>query len=176
MDWQIAMTAFRITKYNPQNRNAAGHYLDKKEWTGVSEVGKLCGGRRLTVSEYLFTENAYVSAVNELLMLAKIDTLRVVESENYKNCFDYLPQELVASSREYKHLIQEGCLLHGQSIEVGVRSTLRGLLWCKLIGDHGFYVHFGYDYYMYVGFEGDDLANWEPPQGMYCEEFASPYA
>jgi len=31
------------------------------------------------------------------------------------------------------------------------RLVLREILWCKLESPNGFYIHFGYDYYMYFG-------------------------
>ena len=55
-------------------------------------------------------------------------------------------------------------------------QVLREELWCRLEGDRGF-VHFGFDYYMYVGVasacpEAQRLA---AQLGLFVEEMRSPY-
>lgn len=57
------MKCWRITKYNPKFRNELGHY-QKKEWTSVSDIGKIFEGKQLTVEEYLNTENLYINSID----------------------------------------------------------------------------------------------------------------
>jgi len=58
------------------------------------------------------------------------------------------------------------------------RLVLREFLWCKLEEDQKIFVHFGYDYYMFIG------SSEKPPKsiikkiekmGLFVEEFESPY-
>ncbi len=48
------MKEYRVTKYNPNNRDSKGSYL-AEEWTSISDVGK-----SITKSEYEEIENAYI--------------------------------------------------------------------------------------------------------------------
>ena len=163
---------YRITKYNPRNRDEAGRYF-VDEWISVSDVGKAFDGRQLTIDTYLLVEDAYVAVVKSALTIAGRGPLRVVDFEDHDNC-RHLPDDLVATSEEYRNQFWEGCLVSQENVESCVRLTLREVIWCKLIGKNGFFVHFGYDYYMYIG--GIDLNGWDAPPQMFCELCNSPYA
>jgi hypothetical protein len=55
-----------------------------------------------------------------------------------------------------------------------VKAALRELAWGKITSPGGFYVHFGYDYYMYIGDEGGRLDDFRA-EGLFTESFPSPY-
>jgi len=57
------------------------------------------------------------------------------------------------------------------------RLVLREILWCKLESTNGFYIHFGYDYYMYVGspVSSQRAIDYGKQNGLYVEEMESPY-
>src|SRR5438876_10123615 len=74
------MFGWRITKYDPAYRNAAGAYL-KDEWTSVSDIGKSFDGKALTVEEYRSVENAYVSTALRFLSEANLNCLNVTSLE-----------------------------------------------------------------------------------------------
>jgi hypothetical protein len=167
------MATFRITKYNPANRDEAGRYL-KNEWTSISDIGCTLDGSTLTLKEYLSMEDDYVAIVKNILVCMNFDALQVVELET-NSSIDYLPEELVASSRESCKNIQDGCHLQGSSIDDAVRLALREVIWCKLTGEGGFYIHFGWDYYMYVGLTGDLPSSLNVPKSIFMETFRSPY-
>ncbi len=57
----------------------------------MSDVGKLYDGRQLTVDEYLLVEDAYAEVVKDLLTMAKVNSLRVVELEDYENVTVHAP-------------------------------------------------------------------------------------
>jgi hypothetical protein len=42
---------YRVTKYDPENRDAEGNYLID-EWTSFSDVGRTFSGKELTEQEY----------------------------------------------------------------------------------------------------------------------------
>ncbi|MCY1009969.1 hypothetical protein OV079_31290 [Nannocystis pusilla] len=70
--------------------------------------------------------------------------------------------------------LAEGVWLEKAAIREVARLALREVLWCRLEGPE-FHVHFGYDFYMYVG--GVALTG-EPPAvtGLFVEAIReSPY-
>jgi hypothetical protein len=47
--------------------------------------------------------------------------------------------------------IQEGDLIVESEIENILKLILREKLWCKLVSEGKLFIHFGYDFYMYIG-------------------------
>jgi len=167
------MYCWRITKYNPDNRDVNG-FCRKDDWTSVSDIGKKFNGVTLTFEEYLRYENAYIDAVLQVMHGNDIESLSVValEKNGYFNFKDFPAQE---SKRFYNSLsLSRDLPLH--SVAQITRFALREVVWCKL-GCEQMYVHFGYDYYMYIGSEKplekelNSLIN----NGLFVENFISPY-
>ncbi len=131
------MQGYRITKYNPSYFAASGAYL-KDEWTSISDVGKVFADGTLTLAEYQKVEDVYLTTVRIFADAAGINSLHVVGLEIH----DAMPQ---------------GRLEEGQNVSVPqaveiCREMLRERpVWCRLENEEGFYVHIGYDYYMYIG-------------------------
>ena len=142
------MYNYRITKYNPRFRNIDGFFIND-EWTSVSDVGKSYNGAILEFSEYLKLENAYISAIHILMKLNNVNFLRLTEIEKSKIAVDY-PDISIINSREYIQKIRNNQNFSYSNIDLLVRLILREMVWGKLICDD-MYVHFGYDYYMYIG-------------------------
>jgi len=168
------MTQLRITKYNPRNRDDAGKYLPD-DWTSVSDVGKYFEGKRLTITEYLQAEGGYVEALKRLIAIVGVEHLTVNELE-INNINKGLFKSLQWKGEISPKMLKNKMAIQGQAIYDVVRMVLREMIWCKLSGGYGFYVHFGHDYYMYVGFDGDLPKNVTFPSSIYVEPFESPYA
>jgi hypothetical protein len=139
----------RVTKYNPQFRNEQGHYLPD-EWTAISDVGKAFAGQRLQLDEYLAIEARYAQAARLFLAGSEHVQLESVELRWLSESDEPL------------------CAVY-QQVEQGVRTfpmsdlgplvalALRECLWFRLVDDTWTKaVEFGYDYYMYLGFEFPD--------------------
>jgi hypothetical protein len=127
---------YRVTKYDPCNRDDSGVHTGD-EWLMFSQVGSIVGGKQLTMEEYRRTEDAYVATAISFLRESGSQTVTVRQLED--------PHGEAA-----KLEVHEGCDLdHEQSASL-MRLILRDLAWCKLESD-GSFVHFGWDYYMYVG-------------------------
>jgi hypothetical protein len=62
-----------------------------------------------------------------------------------------------------------------QRLPTVIRLALRDVLWCKLTGESASYLHFGYDFYIYVGSSLPGSWRWDFPPGIYAEPFRSPY-
>ena len=151
------MNRYRISKYDPNNRDLNGSYTID-EWTDYSDIGKPFSGKVLLKSEYLRTENNYLSFCEELWIICGEKPLKVCDYEN--NSKVTVPEQI--ENRE--------------SLRKTVQAVLRNKCWLKL-KRHGFYIHFGYDYYLYVGTMQSDITvkALAAKYGLYCEPMPSPY-
>jgi hypothetical protein len=154
------MHRYRVTKYDPALRTAAGAYV-KDDWTSFSDVGRSFCCVTLSRDEYLRVESAYVEAASAFLAEDRAPELRVVGLE----IRDDRPSAAV-----------EGSVVARADFDSVCRSVLRGEFWCKFEADRRF-VHFGWDYYMYVGVmnpcERSILR--ATALGLFVEDFTSPY-
>jgi hypothetical protein len=155
-----AMLQYRITKYNPAHRDAAGAYL-AEEWTSHSEIGQSFGNVAFTSDDYQAVEDAYVAVAEAFLQEAGVTDLAVAGLEAHG---------------DEPHVF-EGERLTVQQVGSVVRALLRERFWCRLEGA-GAFVHVGYDYYMYVGVsrECPRASAAAKAHKLYVEKFASPYA
>lgn len=92
-------------------------------------------GSLVTLSQYLATEDAYISTAKGLLQLGGIDALRVDSLENH------FPTAAVPDNGE---------VLRGSHLFDTVRRVLREEFWCLFVGPSSF-IHVGWDFYMYIG-------------------------
>jgi hypothetical protein len=162
------MFDWRVTKYDPKNRDHNGWYT-KDEWTDHSDVGKTFESKKLTFSEYFNVESKYIQAVLLFMECLNIDSLKATHLID-------------------KGLYQKKVLIDGKKIIDStsyspemvafiVQSMLRNKFWCKLEYENIMYVHFGWDYYMYIGSAKactSTIAKIEA-MGLFVEKFRSPY-
>lgn len=169
------MNNWRITKYNPAFRDERGPYL-KDEWTSVSDIGKSFDGEVLTFEEYRRIEVAYVSTALSFVSEARHDALRITYLETY-GVSEVRAEDLWDIAFDPK-LAEKGMLLSGEALADVCRLVLREILWCKLESDKGFYIHFGYDYYMHVSspVSSEKSIAYGMQQGLFIEVMESPYS
>ena len=167
------MHSYRVTKYDPQYRSDNGTYL-KDEWISVSDVGNSYDGKTLDFSEYLRYENAYISAVHIAMKANDVFYMKINELE--KATPDDHPDISINHSRKYIDAIKNRSNVSYSNIDFLTRLILREMLWCKLVCDNMF-VHFGYDYYMYIGSRKnlDIESKLISDLGLFVEEMPSPY-
>ena len=161
------MFCWRITKYDPKNRDN-GIYL-KDEWTDYSDIGKIFDGKILKEDEYLKTEGAYINAVLLFMECLNVNELKIVSLE-------YMGKRPQCVEVD-KITIANNALYHRDIIVFIIQSILRNKLWCKLELDHTMYVHFGWDYYMYIGSAKACPSAIKKIEeiGLFVEPFVSPY-
>lgn len=126
------MHQYRVTKYDPQYR-VNGVYT-RDEWTCFSNVGRSFGGVCFTMSDY---ERAEQQHIDFLLALA-----------DREGAFP-----LIVNGLEDKRAAapwQEGMRIPRDDFPAIIRDVLRNECWCRLQA-RDFFIHFGWDYYMYVG-------------------------
>jgi hypothetical protein len=165
------MGEFRISKYDPALRNSDGSFVGET-WTSISDIGRVFQGELFTEEEYLATEEAYVAAIRSTMRACGIEELRVKDLEVLQEGSDSVPR---SGNQVAPALVPvEGVTLSSQEVDAVVRLVLRECVWCRLVGDAGFFVHFGYDFYVYIGTGSADI---RPPVShtLFVEEFPSPY-
>ena len=154
------MLEFRVTKYDPIHRNAAGAYL-RDDWTSVSDIGRRFSRGVLTEALYRRVEDAYAEASTAFLREAGVSELAVLGLEN--------PLDAALS-------FEEGDFMDLDAVDETIRRILREEFWCRFEAAEGF-VHFGDDFYMYVGTSrpcpsAEVLAT---RLGLFVEPYPSPY-
>ena len=148
---------YRITKYNPVYR-VNGVYT-KDEWISMYDVGESFDGKTFTFEEYLAVEKSYLNVIEMVLQKLNIRKVRIKQGENM-----------------YSRLNNSTLRSHEEVISVA-RGCLREEFWCKLVSKD-FFVHFGYDYYMYIGanIEEEHMSEIARENGLFSELIQqSPY-
>ena len=143
---------WRVTKYDPALRNETGQYLPD-DWYLFSQIGDIFGGKKLTYQDYRRWETAYVNTALAFLSDADLDALRVVDRDNiqrYVNDGQCQDIKLVPDSLPLNSIVSR------DDLPDVIRLALREVFWYKLetgssISDLKFYLHFGWDFYMYIG-------------------------
>lgn len=170
------MYYWRITKYSPNNR-INGDYT-KEEWTSISDVGKSYSNEVFLIEHYLQTESLYIMALISIVNEMKINSLQVTNLE--KHDFGFLNDRFhTLYSDEMKKIysnINNGDSISGNELVLLCKLVLREKLWCKL-QTSGMFVHFGFDYYMYIGsaLKCKNSLKAIVNSGLFIEPFQSPY-
>lgn len=166
------MFEWRVTKFDPALRDGAGRFL-RDDWTAISDVGSVHNGEVVTREAYLAVESAYVGAALGFVEAAGQPPLFA----NGVECQDHALGP--ASEGVADRAPLEGELVTSVHMPGVIRASLRELMWCRLeSGDAQTFVHFGYDFYMYVKTPRDAAVAIRRAQqlGLFVEECASPYA
>lgn len=171
------MFQWRITKYNPKYRDEKGVYT-RDEWTSISDVGSVY---KITSADYIAIENKYVEAVVSFMEYLQIKNIFIRGLEKRNGIIEQIkkfpgiyPQEMINLFSS----AQENLVLDKNLVAIICRLILREHLWCKLVSaDSNFFVHFGYDFYMYIGSVNDcsEIISGIEKTGLFVEKFESPY-
>jgi hypothetical protein len=168
------MFCWRITKYNPKNRDRNGAYI-KNEWTAYSDIGRSFDGQVLTTNEYLIIENAYISAIKLLMQLSGTEAMQIISLQ--KNTPPIEDGMYSSAMIVTYNTIKENDVIAPEKTQDVARLALRENLWCK-IESAKMYIHFGYDYYMYIGIiapPNNNVISILEKDGLFIEDFQSPY-
>jgi hypothetical protein len=152
---------YRVTKYAPSLRDATGAYA-VDDWTSRSDIGRVFDGGMLSESEYLKVENSFLSTMENFLEEAGIQSLELKGLESHGTAGG--------------GFLRGGNLSIAQSLDFA-RLVLREDAWGKLVVPGRAYVHFGYDYYMYIGVPSkcERSIAIAHDLGLFVERCRSPY-
>lgn len=150
------MFEYRVTKYDPAHRDSAGRYL-LDEWTAFSDVGK-----SVTLAEYEAFERSYIDVALAFMSEAGIANLLVANLKNAKRAT--LP-------------LVDGVELNHAELRIAFRLVLREECWCRFLHQTSAFVHFGWDYYMYVATPRDcpNAKRLASERALFVEPCLSPY-
>lgn len=167
---------WRITKYNPTNL-IKGVY-QKKEWTSISEVGKIFSTGKFLLEHYLQTELLYIMAIIYIMNENSITSLQVADLEKYSIELEKAEFNSIYTDemKRFYSNVKNGDYISEHELEVLTQLILREKIWCKFQSEDMF-VHFGFDYYMYIGSMMDcsDSLMKISNSGLFVEYFKSPY-
>lgn len=160
---EYLLYSWRVTKYNPIHRDDSGSYKTKDEWTSYSEIGS-----KVSEQEYLETEEKYIIAVLYFMKEMNVDKLYLNDLELHS---DGVVEQNASS---FLSAIWLGKRVSKQEIKELIKLTLRESIWCRLSYKKQFSVHFGYDYYMYIGAANDcpKASRKVKKSGLFVEEFS----
>jgi len=167
------MYYLRITKYNPKYRNSNDIYPGE-EWASFSDIGNRFHDIELTFDTYSAIEDSYVDGVISIMNELDIKELKLTELEKY-----YYDKQFDNSNGNMKIIydsIKEDMHISIDKIGLLIKLILREMIWGKLVSNNLF-VHFGYDYYMYIGSSIPILKSKEliEKSGLFVENIKSPY-
>ncbi|HEV2916429.1 MAG TPA: hypothetical protein VGW78_01645 [Candidatus Babeliales bacterium] len=167
------MFCYRITKYNPEYRDSRGAYL-RDEWTSYSDIGKKFQGIIFDYDTYLKTESTYINAIITFMECLHLDKLCINKQDSYRN-----DSNIAYISKYFSDttVLRDGACFDKTAITNISRLVLREQFWCKLEAD-SMYVHFGWDYYMYIGSNKkcSSAVTTIKKTGLFVETFVSPYS
>ena len=160
------MNSWRITKYDPVKRDADGSGFDLEEWTCFSEVGT-----KVSMEEYKVTEEKYLNVVTTFMAEMGLNRVYVTALEQWSD------EVINHRAEEFLSKIWVGKVVTVQEVRELAKLTLRNAIWCKFGYKKQFFVHFGYDYYMYIGASEECAKAKEIVRetGLFIEDFQSPY-
>lgn len=167
------MFSWRITKYNPCYRNYQGAYL-KNEWISYGDIGISFDNTLFTFEDYIKVENMYIEAILLFMYCLEVSYLTFTPMEKY--VLDKNDAHFSSSMIRLFNSIRDGIVVNRYTVDDLVRLILRETIWGKLKAQN-MYVHFGYDYYMYIGAVHPCLKTIQKIKhmGLFVEKFDSPY-
>jgi len=169
------MPWLRVSKYNPELRDAAGRYI-RDEWTSVSDIGRRYRDEPLTTEQYLRTEDAYVEAVLALMRLAGVASLRIRIVERTVSTgskADRLPLEPWCLPTDFN----AGDEVSSGNLQSLIRLCLRERMWCDLSAGRRLRLIFADDYYILARLPTERMAKLDRlplPAGIFAERIERP--
>ena len=174
------MHQYRITKYDPGNRDENGAYL-VDDWTCASDIGRKFQGKELTTADYLRMEDKYIRAMLNFFDASGLPHLRVTCLEKRfagESIAQIKTTQLELCDPAIVNMVlQEDQQAARNEVELICRMVLRNIIWCKLEFAGQFFVHFGWDFYMYIGMASDlsGAAEQTAADDLFVESLTSPH-
>ncbi|MEM8985280.1 MAG: hypothetical protein AAGC95_01030 [Pseudomonadota bacterium] len=147
------MFEYRITKYDQSQRDEHGAYIGPSAWTSYSDVGQTFDGKVLTIEECLRVESAYISAAIKLFEQSGLPYLRLTRIEAHewqKEGLRSTGRPLYDPAFEAIEFTEDEIVLP-KDMRIVLQMIFRGFTSASLEWRNKFYIHIGWDFYMYVG-------------------------
>ncbi|MGX7775708.1 Imm40 family immunity protein [Streptococcus pluranimalium] len=159
------MTSLCFSKHDEISRRDKKRYGFSRDWSSVRGIGQIFLGQELTQIGYEKIEERYLAVFRDV---AKMMSL----SEFYLSSLEVISGGVLMA---YPFL-EEGHSLTLEETLSCIQLMLREKIWCKLINPH-LEFHFGYDYYVYLYFDGDKerVKDIIKKHQLFWEDRESPY-
>jgi hypothetical protein len=147
------MFEYMITKYDQSQRNESGAYFGPSAWTSYSDAGETFDGKVLTIEECLRVESAYIGAAIKLFEESSLPYLRLTRIKAHEWQKEEMRTEgypLYDPAFETIEFTEDAIVLP-EDMPTVLQMIFRGFANASLEWRHKFYVHIGWDFYMYVG-------------------------
>ena len=152
---------YRISKYDLSKRVNGAFIGD--DWISISDIGKTFNNELLTHEKYMQSEESYLNVIKQVCKQTSIDKVTISKLEDRKKKCKYKNKSVVKTIDDI--------------IDIS-RNCLREQYWCRLDNrKKPFFIHFGYDYYMYIGTSLDycSMKKITDDCGLFLEAKESPY-
>ncbi|OTN86770.1 hypothetical protein [Enterococcus faecium] len=149
------MEFLRVSKYNCKFRDKNGKYI-KDEWTSYSDIGKKFEGKTFTLCDYKTIELKYINTVLEIAKSLDVNSFLLTQFEKNRN-IDTLTEHNEFLKKMYNSL-NDNKDIQIDNIPLVMKLLLREFIWGKLVHEK-LVIHFGYDYYIYIGVNKKDIGN-----------------
>ena len=128
-------------------------------------------GQRLVWRNIKIQEEKYVHAITTFMAEMGLNRVYVIALEQWSD------EVRNQNANEFLSKIWIGKAVTVQEVRELAKLTLRNAIWCKLGYKKQFFIHFGYDYYMYIGASEECAKAKEivKETGLFIEDFKSPY-
>ncbi len=124
---------FRVSRYDPARLDSS------EQWTAMSDVGREFDGEVLSMEQYEAVERSYLESIRWFMHESRADQFLIGD-------VDWSP--LAEGTDRW---IRDGLEVDRETAIAVCRLQLREHLSCRLDSGNDFYVHFGFDFYMYLG-------------------------
>lgn len=174
------MFEYRVTKYDQSQRDENGTYIGPSAWTCYSEAGQTFDGIVLTLEECLRIESAYITTAIKLFKESGLPYLRLTRVNAPKWQKEDLRSEgppLYDPIFEEINFTEDAIVLL-KNMPTVLQMIFRGFADASLEWRDKFYIHVGWDFYMYVGTDKalTDKDDAIQSESIYVEEnYPSPY-
>ncbi len=168
------MYSYKITKYCLKNKIEKNCF---DEWTSISDIGKKYNGKKFLYEDYIKIEDSYIKVISMFINLNNITYVTIDELEKHtsnKEIYDEYDIQIEALINKVQNKMQ----INICDIDLLARAILREKMWAKLYAEEELYIHFGYDYYMYIGSKLEPKEEIEHINklGLEIEKMDSPYS
>lgn len=127
------------------------NYRWSDSWTSISDVGHMYHGRKFTFNDYCKTEQAYIRFITSLFEYLHAQKIKLIHLEVYDDDPPLPMCDKDGALKEWHNKIFNNMSLTIEDIQYVVPLILRENAWGTLYHKRTkTYIHFGYDYYVYV--------------------------
>lgn len=127
------------------------NYRWSKSWTSIDDIGRLYDGREFTYNDYLKTEQAYVNLLISLFRYLHAQKIKIIQLEVYEDLPPNTIYDKDGKLNEWYNKVKNNMSLSLDNLQYIVPLILRENMWGTIYHKRTrTYIHFGYDYYVYV--------------------------